>query len=409
MVTAPTSEAGKSRVFDVLGLLVRSPNKVVDPTPAALYSDIDELRPTVLLDEADVLRENKAMKVVLNAGFQPGTPKRIKGKAYELFCPKAFSGIAGDRQPLTDATLSRSIQIPMRRKAPHEYAEPFHKGTATEELAPLKGGLEAWAESARRALYSATPWMPDGLSDRQRDCWEPLLAIADLIGSKWGSAARDWAVSLTRAIPKTPDEGVQILRDVRRVLEDADFSDVTWIATKALADRRNGLETREYADDLSTVQLGRRLAGFGINADHSPRREGGRNSAAQRGFTIRVRKGGEFTGPGVTHSLDMTCSTCCTCCTARHTHLVLTGEPGHSRRTSDPRCSGTMDDMLVNPLPGTSPEQLQKTLQEQHVAVLNAWSAHSGNAQASLGAYLQWTTNAVQHLASSQAPRIALS
>jgi Protein of unknown function (DUF3631) len=295
MVTAPTSEAGKSRVFDVLGLLVRSPYKVVDPTPAALYSDIDELRPTVLLDEADMLRESKAMKVILNAGFQPGTPKRIKGRAYELFCPKAFSGIAGDRQPLTDATLSRCIQIPMRRKAPHEHVEAFHAGTATVRLAPVRGELEAWAEGARGALHRAEPSMPDGLSDRQRDCWEPLLAIADLTG--WGPEAREWAVTLTKAIPKIPDEGVQILRDVRRVIEQDDFRDATWIATSVLAERRNALEAREYAGELNSTQLGRRLSGFGISADHSPRRDGGRNAPAQRGFTIRVRRGGEYTAP----------------------------------------------------------------------------------------------------------------
>jgi hypothetical protein len=190
MITAPTSEAGKSRIFDVAKLLVRSPYPVVDPTPAALYHDINDLHPTVLADEADMLRENRALKVVLNSGFQPGTPKRTARGVYDLFCPKAFSGIAGDRQPLTDATLSRCIQIPMRRKAPHEHAEPFHRATAIQELSKLHAELEVWAEDAIGLPAGASPWMPDGLSDRQRDCWEPLFAIADLIGQQWGQAAR---------------------------------------------------------------------------------------------------------------------------------------------------------------------------------------------------------------------------
>lgn len=54
--------------------------------------------------------------------------------------------------------------------------------------------------------------------------------------------------------------------------------------------------------------------------------------------------------------------------------------------------------MLVTPLPGTSRENLQKTLQEMHSAVLSVWSGHQGDAQAKLGAYLEWTTTAVQHL-----------
>jgi hypothetical protein len=55
--------------------------------------------------------------------------------------------------------------------------------------------------------------------------------------------------------------------------------------------------------------------------------------------------------------------------------------------------------MLVTPSPGTSRDQLLKALREQHSAVSNAWSGHHGNAQARLGAYLEWATSAVQHLA----------
>ena len=54
--------------------------------------------------------------------------------------------------------------------------------------------------------------------------------------------------------------------------------------------------------------------------------------------------------------------------------------------------------MLVTPLPGTSRENLQKTLQEMHSAVLTVWSGHYTDAQAKLAAYLEWTTTAIQHL-----------
>jgi len=60
--------------------------------------------------------------------------------------------------------------------------------------------------------------------------------------------------------------------------------------------------------------------------------------------------------------------------------------------------------MLITPVPGASREQLQKTMQEQHVAVLNLRGAHHSSAQGSLGAYLEWTANAVQHLANQISP-----
>ena len=60
--------------------------------------------------------------------------------------------------------------------------------------------------------------------------------------------------------------------------------------------------------------------------------------------------------------------------------------------------------MLVTPLPGASREQLQKTLQDQHSAVLNLYGADRGSAQDWLGAYLEWNANAVQHLGSQISP-----
>ena len=49
MITAPTSEAGKSQVFKVARRLVRTPFVVVDPSPAAIFRGIDGRQPTLLL------------------------------------------------------------------------------------------------------------------------------------------------------------------------------------------------------------------------------------------------------------------------------------------------------------------------------------------------------------------------
>ena len=289
LVSAPTSEAGKSRVFDVARLLAFNPFVVVDPTPAGVYRTVDELRPTLFIDEADMLRESSSLRVVLNSGFQPGTPIHRANGSFQTFCPKIFSGIAGDELPLTEATLSRCIQISIRRKAPHEHVEKFSARHVVADANRLKGELAAWAEENRKALWNAEPVMPKGMTDRQQDAWAQLFAIADLIG--WGDKARKWAVELFDAIPKPADPAVQILHDVKRVLD-------TWegvgtsnnrIPSAVLADKRNNLEGRDYEDDLSAQQLGRRLAGFGINADPSPFRVAG---VAMRGYTFR--RGGKY-------------------------------------------------------------------------------------------------------------------
>lgn len=60
--------------------------------------------------------------------------------------------------------------------------------------------------------------------------------------------------------------------------------------------------------------------------------------------------------------------------------------------------------MLITPLPGAKREDILRTLREMHTAVGNAYSGHQGNAQAKLGAYLEWTTLAVSHLSSQISP-----
>lgn len=72
LVTAPTSEAGKSRLFDVAELLVRSPYVVVDPSGPALRNIINMLHPTLMVDETDLLTKSPDLKVILNAGVEKG-------------------------------------------------------------------------------------------------------------------------------------------------------------------------------------------------------------------------------------------------------------------------------------------------------------------------------------------------
>ena len=73
------------------------------------------------------------------------------------------------------------------------------------------------------------------------------------------------------------------------------FPGKNWVPTKELGAARNSLDGREYDDELTPNQLGRRLAGFGINRDATPRRQGGREATPERGFVIR--SGGKLARP----------------------------------------------------------------------------------------------------------------
>ena len=90
----------------------------------------------------------------------------------------------------------------------------------------------------------AQPEFPQGVEDRDADCWEPLLAIADAAGGTWPKRARGAAVALvSRAAERTQTTGVQLLSDLYDVFSGADR---LW--TETILDRLCSLPKSAWAD-----------------------------------------------------------------------------------------------------------------------------------------------------------------
>jgi hypothetical protein len=282
LVTAPTSEAGKSRVLEVAQELVRRPVKGGNTTPAALFWIIQMVKPTLLMDEVDMQDTSRDMKQILNSGFDTNTPVLRVNGAYTTFCPRMFAGISAGRSPLTGPTLSRCIQIPVIRAAKHERPENLDR-QARRRLAGLQPELVLWGRDHADKLAEARPVMPDDFSDRNRDKFRPLYAIAELLGGEWARRVDGWAHELIDAEPKVADEGVQILSDIKQVFDDHD--DLFWISAEDLAHERNALHDREYDQTLTARQLGKRLGEFHVR-DKQGRRIPGTNRRV-RGYTFR--------------------------------------------------------------------------------------------------------------------------
>ena len=67
-------------------------------------------------------------------------------------------------------------------------------------------------------LTYARPHLPDELDDRAQDCWEPLLAIADLAGGDWPARARAAAIALSSGEAREDDSlGARLLQDIYNV------------------------------------------------------------------------------------------------------------------------------------------------------------------------------------------------
>jgi hypothetical protein len=271
-------QSGKTRLLEVLELLVATPWLTGRVSAAVLVRKTDALAPTLLLDESDAMFNGEkeyaeALRGILNTGYLRGGKAslcvgqgaQITFKDFSTFCPKAIAGIGH----LPDTVEDRSIPIRLKRAAPGEVVERFRRREVAKEAAPLRKRIETWCESVKNSLAQARPSLPDCLSDRQQDVVEPLLAIADAAGGEWPEESRS---ALTKIFGATHDDsiGVRLLADIRAILDgDEDTLRRERISSADLADALGKIETSPWGEwskgkPITPAKLARLLSRFGI-------------------------------------------------------------------------------------------------------------------------------------------------
>ena len=275
-ISSPEKGSGKTLFFDLLELIVREPFRVDGTSSAALFHTIENDRPTVLLDEVDTTFKGdketaQAIRQVLNAGSRrrgviarmSGQGSNMKVKKYSVFSPKAFAGIG--KKTLPDTVLDRSIPIDVKRKTDNEKTEMFSERKIYDETTPLKERIKEWAtynEVAVGLAIDANPEVPETLSYRARDGWEPLVAIAELASNSWGSRARHAATTLMKA-EDDGSQGVALLRDIHRVFKEQGNPEK--ITSRDLATALTSIEESPWgAFDFDARKIAYRLKPYGI-------------------------------------------------------------------------------------------------------------------------------------------------
>jgi hypothetical protein len=109
----------------------------------------------------------------------------------------------------------RSIPIELARRKKTEPVARFFLREAAPELHRVREALAAWGKDAVDVLRDARPALPEALPDRAVEVWEPLLAIADLVGGEWPARARKAALELHQGRTDTDSVGVALLRAIR--------------------------------------------------------------------------------------------------------------------------------------------------------------------------------------------------
>ena len=228
-ITSAEKRSGKTRLLEVLELLVREALPTANISDAALFRAIAELKPTLLFDEIDAIfgpkaRDREDLRGMLNAGYRHGAVARRMGgprmttlEAFPVYCPKAFAGIG----ELPDTIADRSIRVRLERRTPDEPIERFRRRDVEQQAEPVRESIMSLADFHADLLADARPDLPDELDDRAQDLWEPLLAIADLAGGDWPVRARVAAVALSTGSEREDESlGARLLGDIQTVFEE---------------------------------------------------------------------------------------------------------------------------------------------------------------------------------------------
>jgi Protein of unknown function (DUF3631) len=267
--------SGKTRVLEILELLVPRPVAAINVSPAYLFRRVADENgpPTILFDEIDTVfgpkaKENEELRAFLNAGHRRGAVAGrcvIRGKSVETedlpaYCAVAVAGLGW----LPDTILSRSVIVRMRRRHAGETVEPFRHRQHGQRGDEIRRRIALWA--ATQPDVVTWPELPPTIQDRDADVWEALIAVADLAGGDWPKLAREAAVALVAASKEAdPSLGIRLLADTRII-----FAGKEMLSSKVMLDHLLGMEESPWADirgkPLDQRGLAHRLRQYGIKS-----------------------------------------------------------------------------------------------------------------------------------------------
>jgi hypothetical protein len=231
-LTSPAESCGKSHAADVVDWASARPEILVSITAPALYRLITEAKPTIVVDEAEVLtgdgETTVALRAVLHAGCAPDdwiircAPNSHELQRFSPWCPKVFCAIGG----LPAVPSSRCIQVEMQRKGAGERTEKWIRRRVRTELSKLSAEMAVWVAAHKEQIREVYESLPDeSFEHRMGENFAPLeatLSVADRPRlSELTTARHNLAGSGDSCL-----EGVQLLKDIRKVFEDRNVTEM---------------------------------------------------------------------------------------------------------------------------------------------------------------------------------------
>jgi putative DNA primase/helicase len=284
-ISSPTKGCGKTTLLDVVSRLVLRPLLAANVSPAAVFRVTEKHKPCLLIDEADTfLGVSDELRGVLNSGHRKGgAVLRVRGDDHEprlfaTFCPCAIALIGTLPSTLAD----RSVHIELSRRRSNERVESFRPDRAGH-LDQLARQAARWARDNAIAVGAADPEMPEEVTNRARDNWRVLKAIATVAGGQWPGYIDEAAKAAQARVGQEASSRLELLLGDIRVV--AFSGNQTEVRSADLVQRLIELEGRPWAElgrsgkALTQNKLARILKPLGIG----PGNVGPENSRA-RGY-----------------------------------------------------------------------------------------------------------------------------
>ena len=282
---SPMHGCGKTTALTILSHLCPNSLLLSNVTPAAVYRFIEKQRvkgcPTLLFDEGGTyLQSNEAFLGILNSGHTRAAANVLravpKGRDYDVqkfstWAPIAMAKIG----VLPPEWASRSITIVLQRKRHDEQGERFRQHDA-QHLEQLRKRIAEWAKGAIPLLKDADPSLPITITNRTRDNWRPLIAIADMAGEVWSAKAREIAIAFSRQEDVAPGEAV--LGAIQRAFDECGkdrltSEDLCSLLRTDLDDRFAAMDPHALAQQLKPFGIRPRGIRFGTQVLRGYERE----------------------------------------------------------------------------------------------------------------------------------------
>jgi hypothetical protein len=191
---SPEPDSGKSTALTVTNALSFNSMKKGKRTPADILNKIDASseKITIALDELDKVfahgKDNADLISLFNLGYEwnniIGRCKRFKEGENETnaYCPKVFAALSMATIP--PDTKTRCLFIPMRPKSPGDNVE---EDIDYAELAKVQGDNLEWSLKPEIIEQQTEIELTDidFLTNRNRQLWRLMLAVAKVVGDGW--------------------------------------------------------------------------------------------------------------------------------------------------------------------------------------------------------------------------------